>query len=156
MEGNRKFTERQQALIDGVEFGIDHNLELDPEDVAEYHRLTGSSSAYIENMGKYREYLIKYARKAGITTRKANRHLLCRRTAVICYGLSKKDLKWFDRDLAGSHKTCRDYPIGSKVRLADDYPSEEPREVAGYRNISGCMYLVFTDGYMALAERVVK
>ncbi len=156
MEGNRKFTERQQALIDGVEFGMDHNLELDPEDVAEYHRLTGSSSAYIENMGKYRKYLIKYARKAGITPREANRHLLCRKTAVSCYGLFEKDLKWFDRDLPDGLKTYRDYPIGSKVRLVEDYPSEEPREVAGYRNISGYEYLVFTDGYMALAERVVN
>lgn len=144
MEGNRKFTERQQALIDGVEFGMDHNLELDPEDVAEYHRLTGSSSAYIENMGKYRKYLIKYARKAGITPREANRHLLCRETAVSCYGLYKKDLKWFDRDLPDSHKTYR------------DYPNEEPREVAGHRNISGYEYLVFTDGYMALVERVAN
>lgn len=39
----RKYTEEEQALIDGVEFGIDYGLELDPEDVAEYHRLTGSS-----------------------------------------------------------------------------------------------------------------
>lgn len=48
-----------------------------------------------------------------------------------------------------------DYPIGSKVRLVDDYSDEEPREVAGYKNIFGYEYLVFTDGYMALVERVV-
>ncbi|MBD5546934.1 MAG: hypothetical protein HDQ97_05995 [Lachnospiraceae bacterium] len=47
------------------------------------------------------------------------------------------------------------YPIGTKVRLADDYRDEEPREVAGYKNICGFNYLLFTDGYMAYVERVV-
>lgn len=47
-----------------------------------------------------------------------------------------------------------DYPIGSKVRLDCDYPDEEPREVAGHRNIRGFDYLVFTDGYMAFIGRV--
>ena len=48
-----------------------------------------------------------------------------------------------------------DYPIGSKVRLDCDYADEEPREIAGYRNIKGFDYLVFTDGYMAFIGRVV-
>lgn len=48
-----------------------------------------------------------------------------------------------------------DYPICSKVRLDCDYADEEPREVAGYRNIKGFDYLVFTDGYMAFIGRVV-
>ncbi|MDE7444783.1 MAG: hypothetical protein K2N15_03650 [Lachnospiraceae bacterium] len=47
------------------------------------------------------------------------------------------------------------YPIGTKVRLADDYQDETPREMAGYKNICGFNYLIFTDGYMAYAERVV-
>lgn len=40
---SRQFTERQQALINGVELGIDYGLEVAPEDIEEYHRLTGSS-----------------------------------------------------------------------------------------------------------------
>ena len=48
-----------------------------------------------------------------------------------------------------------DYPIGSKVRLDCDYADEEPREIAGYRNIKGFDYLVFTDGYMAFIGRVI-
>lgn len=46
----RQFTERQQALIDGVEFGIDYGLEVAPEDIEEYHRLTGSSCNMIKEM----------------------------------------------------------------------------------------------------------
>lgn len=45
---SRQFTERQQALIDGVEFGIDYGLEVAPEDIEEYHRLTGSSCNMIK------------------------------------------------------------------------------------------------------------
>lgn len=99
MDKKMKFTERQQALIDGVEFGIDHQLELDPGDVEEYHRLTGSRYAHTENMEQYRQYLLKYAKKHGITLREANQHKLCRRTAVITYGLNKKDLDWFNESL---------------------------------------------------------
>lgn len=94
-----KFTERQQALIDGVELGIDHNLELNPEDVAEYHRLTGSRCEYAENMEKYRNYLLKYAKKHEITSWEANQHLLCRQVAKDTYELEEKDLKWFDENL---------------------------------------------------------
>lgn len=94
-----KFTERQQALIDGVELGIDHNLELNPEDVAEYHRLTGSRCEYAENMEKYRKYLLKYAKKHEITPWEANQHLLCRQVAKDTYELEEKDLKWFDENL---------------------------------------------------------
>lgn len=36
------FTEEEQALIDGVEFGIDYQLEVAPEDIEEYHRLISS------------------------------------------------------------------------------------------------------------------
>lgn len=38
----REYTEEEQALIDGVEFGLDYRLELAEEDVEAYHRLTGS------------------------------------------------------------------------------------------------------------------
>ena len=48
----------------------------------------------------------------------------------------------------------KQYPISAKVRLADDYQDEAPREVAGYKNICGADYLLFTDGYMAYVERV--
>lgn len=48
----------------------------------------------------------------------------------------------------------KDYPIGTKVRLEDDYPDEEPREVSGYKNIYGYDYLIFTDGYIALVGRI--
>lgn len=48
---SRQFTERQQSLIDGVEFGIDYGLEVDPEDIEEYHRLTGSSCNMIKERG---------------------------------------------------------------------------------------------------------
>lgn len=48
------------------------------------------------------------------------------------------------------------YPIGTKVRLEGDYPDDPPREVAGYKYVCGSAYLMFTDGYMALMERVVE
>lgn len=50
----------------------------------------------------------------------------------------------------------KDYPTGAKVRLDCDYPDEEPREVAGHKKICGFDYLIFTDGYMAFVERVVR
>lgn len=50
----------------------------------------------------------------------------------------------------------KDYPIGTKVRLEDDYPDEEPREIAGHKQICGFDYLVFTDGYMAFVGRIVN
>lgn len=89
----------QQALIYGVELGIDYNLELDPEDVAEYHRLTGSRCEYAEKMEKYRKYLMKYAKKHEITPWEANQHLLCQQVAKDTYELEEKDLKWFDENL---------------------------------------------------------
>ena len=46
-----------------------------------------------------------------------------------------------------------DYPIGSKVHLETDCP-DEMREVAGYTQIGGFDYLIFTDGYMAFVGRV--
>lgn len=46
------------------------------------------------------------------------------------------------------------YPIGSKVHLESDYPDEAEREVAGYKQIGGFDYLIFTDGYMAFVGRV--
>lgn len=51
------------------------------------------------------------------------------------------------------HKNIEDYPIGSKVHLESDYP-DEMREVAGYKQIGGFDYLIFTDGYMAFVGRV--
>ncbi|MBD5463982.1 MAG: hypothetical protein HDR24_13170 [Lachnospiraceae bacterium] len=50
---------------------------------------------------------------------------------------------------------AKQYPIGAKVRLVGDSHDEAPREVAGYKNICGFNYLIFTDGYMAYVERVV-
>ena len=47
------------------------------------------------------------------------------------------------------------YPIGTKVRLVDDYQDDPLHEVAGHMHMYGYDYLVFTDGYMALTERVV-
>lgn len=47
---SRHFTERQQALINVVELGIDYGLEVAPEDIEEYHRLTGSSCNMIKEM----------------------------------------------------------------------------------------------------------
>ena len=47
-----------------------------------------------------------------------------------------------------------DYPIGTRVRLDSDYPNEPLREVAGYKQIGGFDYLIFTDGYMAFIGRV--
>ena len=47
------------------------------------------------------------------------------------------------------------YPIGTKVRLADDYQNDPLHEVAGHMYMYGYDYLIFTDGYMALTERVV-
>lgn len=99
MSGNKEFTERQQALIDGVELGIDYMLEIDPGDVAEYHRLTGSRCTYTENMENYRKYLLKYAAKHGITPWEANQHRLCRETAKDNYSMDERDLKWFDENL---------------------------------------------------------
>lgn len=99
MDKEMGFTERQQALIDGVEFGIDHQLELDPGDVEEYHKLTGSRCVHTENMEQYRQYLLKYAKKHGISIWEANQHKLCHEVAVITYGLDEKDLNWFDENL---------------------------------------------------------
>lgn len=100
-----KLTEGQQALIDGVEFGMDHQLDLDPEDVAEYHRLTGSRCAYTEGMEKYMDYLARYAKSRGITPQEADRHLICRGVARECYGLDERALEWVSRKLAerGKH-----------------------------------------------------
>lgn len=36
-----EFTREEQALIDGVEFGIDYQLEVAPEDIERYRLLTG-------------------------------------------------------------------------------------------------------------------
>lgn len=49
-----------------------------------------------------------------------------------------------------------DYPVGTKVRLDSDYKDESPREVAGYKQIGGFDYLIFTDGYMAFVGRVAE
>lgn len=46
------------------------------------------------------------------------------------------------------------YPIGTVVRLSDDDPEDGPREIAGYKQIHGSDYLVFTDGSMAYVGRV--
>lgn len=93
---NIKFTDRQQAFIDGVEFGIDYGLDLSPEDVAEYHKLTGSRCIFTDNVKKYEEYLEKYCKKHGITKWVAHQHLLCRSVAKGNCGLNEIDLKWLD------------------------------------------------------------
>ncbi len=49
-----------------------------------------------------------------------------------------------------------DYPIGSKVQLKTDYPDEEPREIAGHKNICGFDYLIFSDGYIAFIGMVAE
>ena len=48
------------------------------------------------------------------------------------------------------------YPIGTVVRLSDDDPEDEPREVASYKQIHGSDYLVFKDGSMAYVGRVAE
>lgn len=96
---NKKFTERQQALIDGVEFGLDHRLQLAPSDVAEYYRLLDSRCTYAENMENYRKYLIKYAEKHNIKIWEAHQHKLCRSVAKDNYNLDSEALKWFDENL---------------------------------------------------------
>lgn len=50
----------------------------------------------------------------------------------------------------------KDYPIGTKVKLEDDYPGEELHEVAGHMSLCGVDILLFTDGYMAYVGRVVQ
>lgn len=50
----------------------------------------------------------------------------------------------------------KEYPIGTKIKLEDDYPGEELHEVAGHMHLYGYDYLLFTDGYMAYVERVVQ
>lgn len=52
-------------------------------------------------------------------------------------------------------RNIKDYPIGTKVKLEDDYPGEDLHEVAGHMSLYGFDYLLFIDGYMALPERVV-
>lgn len=52
-------------------------------------------------------------------------------------------------------RSIKDYPIGTKVKLEDDYPGEDLHEVAGHMSLYGFDYLLFIDGYMALPERVV-
>lgn len=40
----RNYSEEEQALVDGVEFGIDNALEVAKEDIREYRRLTGTEN----------------------------------------------------------------------------------------------------------------
>ena len=47
------------------------------------------------------------------------------------------------------------YPAGAMVRLVDDSPEDPLHEVTGHMHMYGYDYLIFTDGYMALTERVV-
>lgn len=35
----RKYSEKEQSLIDGVEFAIDNRLEISKEDIVEYNKL---------------------------------------------------------------------------------------------------------------------
>ena len=46
------------------------------------------------------------------------------------------------------------YPVGTKVRLNGDNTDDEPREVIGYMQLKGFNYLLFKDGYMAIAGNV--
>lgn len=93
---NTKFTDRQQALIDGVEFALDNGLEISPGDVKEYHRLTGSRCVFTDNVERYETFLKKYCKKHGVTKKEANKHLLCRAIAQEICGLTQRELKWLD------------------------------------------------------------
>lgn len=46
------------------------------------------------------------------------------------------------------------YPVGTKVRLDCDNADDEPREVIGYMQLKGFNYLLFKDGYTAIAGNV--
>ena len=76
-----------------------------------------------------------------------------------------KDAQYEDRDgadrpakvcIGGNMKqrNIKDYPIGARVKLEDDYQGEELHEVAGHMSLYGFDYLLFTDGYMAYVGRV--
>ncbi len=96
MSGN--YTQRQQALIDGVEYALDCGLDPAPEDVEEYRRITGDGGRDDESERRYDIYLAKYARNHGITKWEAHQHSLCRETARE-YGLPEERLAWLDENL---------------------------------------------------------
>ena len=98
MEG---LTERQQGLINAVEIAIDYGMDIPLEALEEYHRLTGSRCAYLDDVARYRSYLEKYARKHGITPAEANRHRLCRLQAKEC-GIAERDINNMYSEEAGT------------------------------------------------------
>lgn len=93
---NAKFSDRQQALINGVEFALDNGLEISPGDAAEYHELTGSRCIFTDNVERYETFLKKYCKKHGVTKGEAHKHLLCRAIAQEIYALTEKEMKWLD------------------------------------------------------------
>ena len=98
MEG---LTKRQQGLINAVEIAIDYGMYIPLEALEEYHRLTGSRCAYLDDVARYRSYLEKYAKKHGITPAEANRHRLCRLQAL-GYGIEKRDINNMFAEEAGN------------------------------------------------------
>lgn len=53
-------------------------------------------------------------------------------------------------------RSSQEYPIGSTVQLSCDDNDDEPREVIGYKKISGSTYLLFKDGSEALIDKVIN
>lgn len=47
------------------------------------------------------------------------------------------------------------YPVGTMVRLSCDDYDDDPREVVGYKQISGSAYLIFKDGTAAHVNTVI-
>lgn len=74
-----------------------------------------------------------------------------------CSGGADKPFRYGGDGVTGNMKqiNIKDYPIGARVKLEDDYPGEELHEVSGHMSLCGFAYLLFTDGYMAYVERVV-
>lgn len=53
-------------------------------------------------------------------------------------------------------RNLQEYPVGSTVRLSCDDNDDGPREVIGYKKISGSTYLLFKDGSEALIDKVIN
>lgn len=83
----RKYSEKEQNLIDGVEFAIDNRLEIPEEDIEEYSRLICESRQqdsdesediytlreYEENV-EFREYVERYLRNKDVPLMEVLRH----------------------------------------------------------------------------------
>lgn len=55
-----------------------------------------------------------------------------------------------------SETSLQKYPIGSIVQLSCDDNDDGPREVIGYKKISGSTYLLFKDGSEAHINKVIN